>query len=309
MDTQPLVLVVDYYDVLHLAPSALAPLTPASVDLAASQRAQETLRQPHVSPALRAQRLSDIEFARRILGDEARRQRYDALVADLKAGQGGPERLNALRQLQEEVSAEIQRGGIQFSAEGYAKLRDGQTALKQGRVREALDLLREAAAALPDDGEAQFVFARAILSSDDPLALGSHRLHELHAALEQLQRVDPQYPSLDSLRLFVDALIARDEGNGYVAEQKFRSALAYDPQLAMAWRGIAVVALHGGDPQVAIDAAQRAASLDPHDERAWLLVIAAGQNLGRHRAVREAAGQVATLRGAGWNVERVLREM
>jgi predicted Zn-dependent protease len=309
MDTQPLALAIDYYDVLHLDSSAVPPLTPARVDLAASQREQETLRQAHLSLALRTQRLSDIEFARRILRDAERRRRYDALMTGWNAGQRGPERLNALRQLQEEIAAELQHSNRQRSGDGYARLRDGQEALKRGRMREALDLLREAAAALPDDPDTQLVFARAMLSSDDPLALSGHRLRELHTALEQLKHLAPHHPELGTMNVLVGGLIARDEGNGYVAEQKFRSAIARDPQSALAWRGIAEITLHGGDPQVALDAAQRAAAIDPRDERAWLLVIAAGQNLGRHRAVREAAAQVAALRGADWSIDRVLREM
>ena len=153
------------------------------------------------TPEERESRLAEIEIARRILRDEQRRSTYDMLLLGFRQGLLGGGRLESLSHLQGLARADMaeERGEQLSSGEGAALLKQGLGYLNARLPREALDPLRRAVAALPRSPEAHAAYARAILDSDDPLALGSHMLRQaLHSldTLELLRAADARGPAI-----------------------------------------------------------------------------------------------------------------
>jgi tetratricopeptide (TPR) repeat protein len=281
------------------------------VDATALARQRALLLSPGLTPVERDDRVAELEIARRILRDETRRSQYDALLRDFRRGQLGGGRLETLNHLQEQARAEIaeERGDQPSAEEGAAQLKQGLGYLSAGLPRDALGPLRRAVAGLPRSAEAHAAYARAILSSDDPLALGGHMLRQALQSLDTSAALEAAGEREQALAALCRGLLARDEGNAAGAERELRQAVRLDSRLGPAWRGLAAVALARGAIEEALGACRRALAVDGRDERALLMIAAACLRAQRHDEAREAAVQIARLRGEGWTAEAVLSEL
>lgn len=327
---------VDYYALIglnaeHLLPPSVSappmrsshdfggagPIVPASppapgvVDAACLARQKAILLTPGYTADERDARMHEIEVARRILRDEQQRARYDMLLLGFRQGMYGGGRLDALRSLQELACADMadERGETASREQGLALLRQGCGYLDARLPREAVEPLRRAVAALPESADAHAAYVRALLATDDPLALGAHvlrvTLHSLEA-LEQLGAATPQHAALAAL---CSGLLARDQGDVAAAQAALRRAAALDGRLAPAWRGLAALALGQGDLAEVIEGCRRALAIDPADERALLMLCAAYLRAGQRTEARGVAAQIAGLRGADASADAVLREL
>lgn len=287
------------------------PPSQEEIDAAALAGERQALLTPGISAEERAAREEEYELARRILREPQRRDQYDALLRGFRRGELGGGRLDALRQLQDAVRAEIaeERGERPGASEGAALLRQGQGYLDAGLPREAVAALRRAVQALPDSPQANAAYVRAILAADDPLDLGPHQLREVVRSLDALGSAGAPLDNGPALAALCRGLLARDAGESAQAEAELRQAAGLDANLAPAWRGLAALALGRGSADEALNCCRRALALNPRDERALLMAAAACLRARRREQAREAAAQVAALRGSGWSAEDVLREL
>jgi tetratricopeptide (TPR) repeat protein len=104
-------------------------------------------------------------------------------------------------------------------------------------------------------------------------------------------------------------LLARDEGDVTKAHAELAHAASLDSQLAVAWRGLAALALARRATEEALGYCGRALAIDRRDERALTLAIGASLRAGQHANAREFAGQIAAVRGEGWSAAAVLQEL
>ncbi len=255
--------------------------------------------------------MNEIEIARRILRDDPRRSHYDMLLLDFRQGLYGGGRLDALQHLQDLARADLaeSRGEQISSEEGAALLKQGLGYLDARLPREAIDPLRRAVAALPRSAEALQAYVRALLESDDPLALGSHALRQLLKSLDALAGLGVTNQNLAALAALCRGLLARDEGDTATGAAELQRAVDLDHRLAPAWRGLAALSLSRGATEAGLGLCRRALAIDPRDERTLLMLIAACLRAGQRPQAREAAAQVAALRGEQWTTDAVLREL
>jgi len=326
---------VDYYAMLgvtaeHLIPCMSPPLpsfqqsvagvalaprrgppTAADIDTAALAHERQILLAPGYTPEERDERVNEIEIARRILRDAPRRSHYDMLLLDFRQGLYAGGRLDALRHLQDLARADLAESrGERISSEAAAALlKQGQGYLDARLPREAIDPLRRAVAALPQSAEAHQAYMRALLDSDDPLALGSHALRQVLKSLEALAELGVTNQHHTALAALCRGLLARDQGDATTGVAELQRAVDLDDRLAPAWRGLAALAFSDGATEAGLGFCRRALALDPHDECALLMLTAACLRAGQHPQAREAAAQVAALRGEEWTADAVLREM
>jgi len=295
---------------LPLAPHG-GPPTPADVDAAALAREREILLAPGYAPQERDERVGEIEIARQILRDPRRRSHYDTLLLDFRKGLYGGGRLDALRYLQDQARADLAESrGEQVSSEAAgALLRQGLGYLDARLPREAIEPLRRAVAALPRSAEAHQAYARALLEYDDPLALGGHALHQAQRSLDALAQLGVANQHQAALAALCRGLLARDNGDAAMGAAELQRAVELDAGLAPAWRGLAALALSRGATEAGLGFCRRALALDPRDERALLMLVAALLRAGQRSQAREAAAQVAALRGQEWTADAVLREL
>jgi tetratricopeptide (TPR) repeat protein len=300
---------------LHAANAARdqssGPPSPDDVDSAAQARQQQILLSPAYPREEREARLAELEIARRILRDERRRSQYDALLLGFHQGLLGGGRLDSLRHLQDLARADMaeERGEPASNEEGAALLKQGIGYLDARLPREAVAPLRRAVAALPRSAAAHDAFVQALLRSDDPLALGGHALSEIQRSLDALAALGAAGEGHAALSALCRGLQARDQGDQPAAEAELRRATGLDGDLAPAWRGLAALALNRGAADEALGYCRRALAIDRRDERALLMAIGACLRAGQRSQAREVAAQLATVRGAGWTAEAVLREL
>ncbi|NJN18508.1 MAG: hypothetical protein HC822_20755 [Oscillochloris sp.] len=329
MGTRPLALPVDYYELLNLAPAHLFPvlpqqvhgrgrapepqrlpselLAPSAVDEAAILAERNASGDPALSPSARAVRLLEIEIGRRILRDPSRRNRYDALRITPGGAASRGDRLQALRELQQQVRDEIHReqGDPLAVADETSAYALGMAALMSGDYAQAREILRRAAAIQHDAATVQLAFVRATIAASDPLTLGEYVLRELAQALERAASA----PEAHALRHLVHGLQARERGDRFGARKAFQAAVAQQANLAPAWHGLAAVELADQRFEAALEAAQQACNTDPRNQAAWSILAVAALRLRRRDRAIQAAGQIANLRGDPWTAAQVLREL
>jgi len=281
------------------------------VDAAALVGERRVLLATGLTREERAARLEEYEIARRILRDAQQRGQYDMLLIDFRRGQLDGGRLDALSQLQDSVRAAIaeERGEQPTAAEGAALLKQGQGYLDARLPREAIAPLRRAIQALPQSTAAHAAYIHAILAADDPLDLGGHMLREIVRSLAQLEAHGTALENGPALAALCRGLLARDAGETATAEAELSQATRLDGRLAAAWRAMAALALGRDATEEALSYCRRALAVNPRDERALLMATAACLHSNRRDQAREAAAQVVALRGEGWTVEGVLREL
>jgi tetratricopeptide (TPR) repeat protein len=298
---------IDTAEMLHES----RPPTPEEVDAASYALQQQTLLRPGWSPAERDAQLEKLEIARRMLRSERLRSRYDAIWQALRQGRFDHGHLEGLRALIEEVRAEgdTMAGAALSPEESEALLQQGRGLLVAGLPREALDPLRRAREALPQSAEAHLLYARAILSSADPLDLGGHALRQALAAIETAIRLGAPLSDGDAQRALCRGLLARDAGDARQAEIELSLAVQQNPSLAHAWRGLAALALGRGANGDAIDHCRRVLAIDPRDERAWTMLAGACLRIRRYAEAHAAAEQVARLRGGDVSAHEILAEI
>jgi tetratricopeptide (TPR) repeat protein len=270
---------------------------PHDVDEAANLRQQVILMAVGLDPAERERRLDEIEIARRLLRDERRRDVYDALLLCFSQGRLDAGRLDALRALQDGVLAELreERGLVGDTA---ALVRQARGLLGTGLAREALALLRRVIAAGAATVDAHSALIEAVRRSGDPLALASQPVQLVLDSFEALERMGALPPGAQHERLFWRGLLARQHGDLAQARQLLSEAAMTGGGGADAWRARAAIELGAGACQAAIEDCRRALALAPGDEPALLLLAAACARAGKLAQARDAAAQVARLRGS-----------
>lgn len=293
----------------QLAPPA--PPKPDDIDAAALAQERAILLMTGLAAKERHDRLEEIEIARRILRHDRHRGKYDSLLLGFSQGLLDGGRLDALRDLQQMVRADMaeERGEQVSVEEGAALLRQGRGYLEARLPGEALVPLRRALSALPLSADVHLSYVQAILTSEDPLALGGHRLRELQRSLAALWELGTQTSDVQALMAFCRGLLARDVGQTAEAEAELQAALRLNAALGPAWRGLAALALGRDAFGEALDYCRRALAIDRCDERALLMMAAACLRSGRRDQAYEAAAQIATVRGAEWTADAVLREL
>jgi tetratricopeptide (TPR) repeat protein len=287
------------------------PPTAVDIDAAALAREREILLAPGTAQDNREERANEIEIARRILRDDQRRSRYDMLLLGFRQGLYGGGRLEALRHLQDLARADMADArGEQLSGEAAAALlKQGQGYLDARLPREAVEPLRRAVMALPRSAEAHQAYARALLASDDPLALGAHALRQALRSFEALAELGVSEQGLAARAALCRGLLARDYGETAEAAAELQRAADLDGQLAPAWRGLAALALSAGKLEAGVGYCQRALALDPRDEPALLMLASAYLRARQRSQAREVAAQLAAQRGESWTADAVLREL
>jgi len=339
MDTQPLALPVDYYELLGLAPAHLLgrrgddspryvpwrafspslpaphglgddPLSPQAVDAAAVRAERAIVSDRALSPGARSLRLAEIELARCILRDPDRRRRYDTLRWPGADGRPLAERLRLLRELQLEAQAELAGPGQGPGApDGAQLLAEGREAMRRGDFAAARAALRRAADLLPASADAQLAYVRAACAADDPLTFGAFVLQGLADALRRAGAASPGHPAVAPLAHLVAGLLARDAGHRAAARCELEEAVHLQPNLAPAWHGLAAIHLADGQHAAAADAARRAFDADERDEAPLHILAVAAARGGQPALAAAAAGRIAAMRGHPWTAERVLQEL
>ena len=173
--------------------------------------------------------------------------------------------------------------------------------LGQGRVGEAVELLRRALAIGIDDESLRTLLAHALLRGDEPeraweLLIGDGgsrnpetqrmlgsiaeklgRLDEARARFERALELDPTFPAA-ALGL---GLVALRQGRFEEARVQLERALGEDPGAALGWNALGVVRAETDDLQGAVEAWERAAAADPRMPDPLLNLALAYQRLGR----------------------------
>jgi len=281
------------------------------VDAAAFARERQVLLAPGPAGEQRQARAAEVDIARRILRDDRRRARYDLLWRAFERGTITARDLEGLLALQEEARTEAgaERGEPEIPGDAAGLLQQGLGLLHAGLPREALEPLRAAVRAAPNDAAARAAYARAILAAGDPLDLGAHQLRQLQAQLDTCAALGRPLENTAALGALCRGLLARDAGQPERATAELQQAVRADNRLGAAWRGLAALALARGTHEDAFGFCRRALAIEPGDERALLMLVAACQRAGRRSDAHSAAVQLAALRGSGWTAADVLHEV
>ncbi len=289
----------------------IRPPTPEEVDAAAYERQRIALIGAGGDPAERERRFQELEIARRILRDERRRPQYDSLLEAFGKGLIDRGRIESLHQLQEAILAEMQADQNQPAGDDQSEglIHQAQGYLAAGLPRDALPLLRRALAVNNPHPDAHRLFVQAALASEDPLNLGGHVLRQIVRSIAATNASGEQAPDDAALNALCTGLLARDEGHDAQAEVHLYAAVSQQPRLSAGWRALAALALTRSEYDRSIAHAQRAISIDSQDERALLLITAACLQARRHNQAREAAAQVARIRGGEWQIDTILHEV
>ncbi len=283
----------------------------SDIDLAALTRQREVLLNSKLPAEGREARADEYEVARRILRKESRRARYDALLVAFRQGKLAGGRLDSLRQLQDEVRAEIaEERGIPLAApEAEALLQQSLGYLEAGMPREASGLLRQIVIALPEDPRAHIAYVRALINSGDPLDLGAHALRQVLNSVEKAESSGSAIEGGPAISALCRGLLARDAGDTKTAEIELQHSARLDPQLGAAWRALMALALTRGAIEDGLSYCRRALAINRRDERALTMAVAGCLRAGRRDNAYDFAAQIAAIRGNGWTAEKVLAEL
>lgn len=286
---------------------------PSAVDIeeAVLGREREVLLMKHIAPDERERRLHELELARRILGNARQREQYDQLLRDFRRGQLGNGRLDALQQLQQAARADLAeaRGEHLPDREALALVQQGLGYLDAHMPQEAVAMLRQAIRALPQHTAAHAAYVQALLAAEEPLDMGAHTVRQILKSLETLAEHGAPLENGAALEALCQGLLARDRGDLAAAGQALQRAAHLDKHLAPAWRGLAALALARGDTEGVLAACRRALACQPRNERSLLMLTGAYLRADHYPQAREAAAQLAALRGKGWTAEAVLDEL
>ena len=287
------------------------PPTPDEVDAAAYERQRAALIGAGIDTAERERRFEELEIARRILRDDRRRPQYDALLQAFGKGLIDRGRIEALHQIQEAVLADMRAAQNQPSGHDQSEelLRQAQGFLAGSMPRDALPLLRKALAVDTPHPSAHRLFVQAALASDDPLHLGGHVLRQILRSIAASSNTGESATDDASLSALCNGLLAREEGHDAQAEVHLYAAVSQNPRLSAGWRALAALALARGEHDRSIAHAQRAVAINPRDEPALLLITAACIQARRRDQARDAAAQIARIRGGEWQIDTILHEV
>lgn len=249
----------------------------------------------------------NLEVAYRVLSDPRRRSTYDTMMRELRERGWTEQRMRALSALDREVRAELSGGS--GSTDGAGLLQQGKGLLKLNLPQQAVPVLQRAAQALPDSAEAHYSYGMAIWRSTDLMSFTGHQLRQGIAALQRAAQLDPRLDAVVAPYLGVwQGLLAYNDGELAAAVAQFRTTATRYPTFAAAWRMCATAALRQQQPEVALEACQRALALEPNAEPVLLLAIGACWRQRRTDEAVDLAARVARLRGSS-SAASVLREL
>lgn len=139
----------------------------------------------------------------------------------------------------------------QFKVSSVALQQRGLAALAQGRLAEAVDLLRRAVGQSPDNLKARHNLATALSRQG--------RVREAIVEVEAALSRDPDRPGL----LNTLATLRLRAGEPRTAEESLLRALEVDPEHDLATHNLALLLLHSGRPAEALPQFERAVALEP----------------------------------------------
>ncbi len=297
--------IVDYYALFGLSVSAS--LGELEVQQAVLRTQQQYLLNRYLSEEQRRDLINDLEIGGWILSDERARREYDGILMSLGNGNFNESHLGTLSDLQRRAREALGLVVDQTSPQELLQQGIGYQAL--GMHREAAAVLRQAIEALPDSAEANYRYGQALLASDNPLSKGVHELRQAAASFKAAATIDASLMQAAAYEAFCLGLVARQEGQPTRAREALKRAVDLAPDLGDAWRALAALALQANDHDAVMQYCRQALICNAKDEQAYLLLVASCWRAGKHEWARDAAGRVATLRGVGWNADRVLREI
>lgn len=283
-------------------------LNPLEVQHAAATAQQRIMLGTFASDE-RVERIEQIEIGEWLLVNDRPRRTYDALLAAFMQGDFTAQHVKALDSLHAEARAALGLDGAEDGAQPAELLQHGKGYLSMGMYREAIAALQRAVAALPDSADAHYAYGLAIMGSDAPTSLSGHLLRQAANSFTTAARLEPRLHDAPAYATLCQGLLERELGHRERADELLREAVHHKPDLAIAWRVLAGMALQRGDHGRVLDYCRRAVTLDPHDEQAYLLLAASCWRSGNKQYAHDAAQRVARIRGGGTTAEQVLQEI
>ncbi len=283
-------------------------LNPLAVQHAAAM-AQQRVMMGNFPGYERTQRIEQIEIGEWLLVNERPRRTYDALLAAFMQGDFTVQHIKELDSLHSEARAALGMDAADDGAQPTELLQHGKGYLSMDMHREAIAALQRAVAALPDSADAHYSYGLAIIASDAPTSLSGHLLRQAANSFTAAARLEPRLHDAPAYATLCQGLLERELGHRDRADELLRAAVNHKPDLAIAWRALAGMALQRGDHGRVLDYCRRAVTLDPHDEQAYLLLTASCWRSGNMQYAHDAAQRVARIRGGGSTAEQVLLEI
>jgi tetratricopeptide (TPR) repeat protein len=301
--------IVDYYAVLGVTYDPNDPPGEMEIREGALNAEQRVMMNSYIDPEQRKKLVEEIEIGGWILTDSRARPAYDGLLASLRTGRFNPKHLDMLSDLQQQARREL--GLYTDVTPGEDMLRQGIGYQQLGMYREAAQALRQAVEAMPDSVEANYRYGQALLGDGKGMSKTVHELRQAAKSFHAAAKLDPSLHDAPAYEALCLGLMAREEGDPTRAETELRRAVGLKSDLGVAWRALAALAFQAGKRRHndVLDFCRRALLKDPGDEQAYLLLAASCWRAGQRDYARDAAGRIARLRGAGWNAERVLKEV
>jgi tetratricopeptide (TPR) repeat protein len=297
--------IVDYYAVIGL--SQMEAPGPNAVGQAALETQQRYMFNKFMSKQERDKLVEQTEIARWILTDDQARREYDSILLMLRNGVFNDKHVGILGQLQQRARKELGLEADHTTPQEWLQQGIGYQAL--GMHREAAQVLKKAVEAMPDSGEAHYRYAQSLLSYENPLSKGGHELRQAAASFKAAAKLDPSLLNATAYEALCQGLLARQDGNQSLAKQELQRAASRDANLGTAWLALAAMALQEQDHNTVLSCCRRALLSNPQDEQAYLFLAASCWQVGERDRAYDAAERVASLRGAGWNAKKVLREI
>jgi tetratricopeptide (TPR) repeat protein len=298
---------VDYYALLGISVSNTAPPDEIEIRQGALEAQQRAMLGSGADGQHANKLLEEIEIGSWILSDSRARNDYNSILFSLRNGHFNSKHLDLLHELQREARREL--GMLDESASGAELLQQGIGYQTLGMHHEAAGVLKQAVLALPDSVEAHYRYGLALLGDESDISKSSHNLRQAIPSFEAAATLDPSLSDAPAYAALCRGLLAREQGDRARSETELRHAVSLKPDLGIAWRALAALALQAGKHDDVMDFCRRALLKNSRDEQAYLLLVASCWQAKQRDFARDAAGRVANIRGDGWTADRVLKEV
>jgi tetratricopeptide (TPR) repeat protein len=299
--------IVDYYALLGITRTG-EPFTEEELQTAALTAQKNAMLNQYMDEQQRKKVVEEIEIGGWILTDRRARNNYDGILMSLNSGNFRAHHLTMLSSLQEEARREL---GLesQEDTSGDELLQQGIGYQSLGMHKEAAAVLKQAVELMPDSAEAHYRYARSVLGDDSAMSKSPHELRQAALSFKAAAAINPALTDATAYEAMCNGLLARENGDTAQAKAELRRAVDMNSDLAMAWRGLAALALQEGRHDDVMDYCRRALLKNPQDEQSYMLLVASCWRSGKRDYARDAAGRIARLRGRGWNADRVMKEI